>query len=123
MNSCQTCRHWHTHRSAVRHADAAIGECHATPPARDFTWHRTKATDTCGNFSATVAFATATKPFDASRTAGPGAAVAAPTPPSTASQTADLALGLPARIEAPSTRPATKGLPGSRQTTRKPTAP
>ena len=119
MNSCQTCRHWHTHRSAVRQADAAIGECHAVPPSRDFAWVRTKATDACGNFSPAWVTSPATTPFDASRATGPGAAAAAPTPPSTA-HTADLNLGLPARTPAPVTEPAAGGLPGSRRSTRKP---
>jgi len=51
MNSCQTCRHWNTHRSSVRAVDDAIGECHGVTPIRDFTWPRTKATDWCGSYS------------------------------------------------------------------------
>jgi hypothetical protein len=53
MNTCETCQHWHRKKSGVRADGAAVGECRAHTPGRDFTWPRTAAKDYCSEHSAT----------------------------------------------------------------------
>jgi hypothetical protein len=57
-HACETCRHWHPKTAAARAEAHAVGECRSGPPLRDFTWPRSKASDTCGEHSDLVAFAT-----------------------------------------------------------------
>lgn len=47
MKTCATCAHWCPRSSGARSELLAMGECHAKPPARDFSWPRTKSTDYC----------------------------------------------------------------------------
>lgn len=62
MNHCEHCQHWHPHRAGVRAVDSAIGECRAGPPAQNYFWPRTKATDGCSTWRARAAFAQAAAP-------------------------------------------------------------
>ena len=119
MSTCLTCPHWHKPRQGSRLTDESVGECHATPPGRDFTWPRTKAIDTCGQHPAKLASFATGKPFDASPRAGaPAGAVEPAAAPSTAPQTEDLALGLPARTAPGASTPDAAGQPASRRSSR-----
>lgn len=54
---CETCRHWQPRGATVSKVNAAlgrmeqkvVGECHALPPVKDYTWPLTLPTDFCGS--------------------------------------------------------------------------
>lgn len=61
MHNCGTCAHWAKLKPiGLRNLEVPVGECHGGPPAADFKWPRSRATDTCAAHSALgpVAFAT-----------------------------------------------------------------
>lgn len=62
MNTCETCAHWRQqqHHTSGRSNDFLTGECRGVPPARDFTWPRTRKHDSCGSHKERPHFATAT---------------------------------------------------------------